>query len=200
MKKLIIFLLFFNFLSLFAQDKDVLIYKSYEDFRNNVTENLGPYETYITGVFGSAFTFTKKKGEKTYFKMKKTYWGFRIGGYIFRTYKLDQTKPLLVLKYKEKVFYMHGEFALSDLRNLSGTVYGHYGIFYSDNYTSQVHHIARIVNKEKKNKSLSSLCECIKEQKKRFDDQARFNGYSDCVEAFGEDLLENPEDILDEGF
>lgn len=205
MKKLISVLLLFNFIVISAQNKEIYIYKSFKQFENNTPEHIGTYEGHESNLFGFSFFFIEN-GKKRYYKINKSYWGFRIGDYIFRTYKHDALIPLFIMKKKEKVFYLHGELALSQIRKVSSLAWGHHGIFYSDDFESKVYQIAKIVDKEKNNKALKSLCDCIKEQKKRFGDQARFSGYKDCVENFGEtfeDLqeeLQYLEEELDEGF
>lgn len=198
MKKLII--LFFCLISLNAlaqfekvkYDKKVYVYKSYIDFKEDKAEYVGIYDGAISGntfgLAGALYLYIKKdeNTKKKNFKIKKSYWGFRIGEFIFRRNRNDASFPLLVYKHKNKVFYINGEIALSMIKkgSDSGTAWGSRGFFYSDTFESKTFYITRIIGEEKNDSTLIDISKCIKKAKKRFGDQGRFNGYQSCIDDF----------------
>ena len=91
---------------------------------------------------------------------------------------------MLIVKNEDKVFYLDGYLFLyralyndqddSSFRSSDGC-------FYSDDLSSEVYEITKMIKKEKDNPQYKEMIECIKESKKRLGVQSQFNGYVKCI-------------------
>jgi len=186
LKYCLLFFLIFNFFYVSAQEnkspKDVYLYTSAQDFKNQKEKFIGRMYSFswksTNGGKISCFLGLDKKEV-----ILKKYWGFRVGETLFRMKKTNPKVPLQIIGKKEKIFYLNGYFFLRKLTG-GGTTSSKFinkNIFYSDDFFSNIYNIEKIVTKEKNNQSLKAFCACIKKGKKRYGYQAQFNGKSKCI-------------------
>ncbi|MBG6112143.1 hypothetical protein IWX84_003042 [Flavobacterium sp. CG_9.10] len=179
-------LIFFLFESvLYCQDnsnKNLIIFKTYEDFVSNSGINLGIIVNYLCTDWGANKIVVKNGSQEEKINMNK-YWGFKIDNYIFRMNKDGLRLPLFVFKNNEKVFYIDGYINFDKIAFGSDgySIRESDGCFYSDNLNSEVFEITKIIKKEKYNPKLKDLITCIKRSKKRAGYQSQFNGYIECL-------------------
>ena len=165
-------------------DKTVYLYKTYNDYKNEKSENIDDFFSYShDDVRGALLFFNYDYKNK---KELNDYWGFKIDSFTFRIKNKGRNKPVSIIKIKGKVFYLNGEIHLDMLSNnsKSGSVIDDDPLFYSDDLNSEVYKIQRLNNKENGNEKYSELFKCLKEAKKRHGEQAEFNSSLECIMNF----------------
>lgn len=179
-------LIFFLFESVFyCQDnsnKNLIIFKTYEDFESNSGLNLGKISDYSYDNWGGNKIFVIKEDVEEKININQ-YWGFSIDDNTFRMNKNGIRLPLLVLKKDEKIFYVDGYVYFDKIvfgKN-GYSIRDSDGYYYSDNLNTEVFEITKIIKKEKNNPILKDLITCIKRSKKRAGYQSQFNGYIECL-------------------
>lgn len=164
-------------------DKKLVIYKTFEDYKNNFPLEAGVYTTNEWNIIsGSKISFKNNNGDPQYF-YAKNFWGFKIGDYLFKGFGAKY--PLLVLKEKyDKIFYMSGFLMLERIRvdspKMSLEVSGEQ-FFFSDSIDSKVYDIDNLKSKAKENPAFNTLINCLKKAKKRHSDQGELDSKTECI-------------------
>lgn len=167
-------------------DKKIYVYKTYEDYVNNVADEKGELDGHEWSLFSGAKIFLKSTSgnERKYF-MAKNMWGFKIDKFLFRVVNNDY--PVCLIKQKGKYFYSIGNLQLSRIKfdspNMSIQVDGKV-LFYSDEINSDVFEISKLKSNEKNNPEYEPIINCLKEAKKRHSKQGVLNSTIDCVQDF----------------
>ncbi len=188
-----LYLTFLFSLTLFSQESEtiktsqVFLFESAENLINNKGEYAGEYVSYSW----SNKIYAELNRKKNKINLNK-YWGFKIGPVFFRMNNTKPKIPLQIIGINDKIFYLNGYFYLNKLAHNHASSRSNDNIFYSNALTEDIRHIDKITHKEKDNIELKSLCDCIKKAKKRYGDQAKFNGKYKCINSF----LETPSSKL----
>lgn len=184
--------LLFLFLTskLFSQtgdfDKKIYVYKTYEDFVNNISEEKGELDGHEWSIFSGVKIFLKTTtgNDRNYF-MAKNMWGFKIDKFLFRV--VNNNYPICLIKHKGKYFYSIGNLQLSRIKfdspEMSIQVDGKV-LFYSDEINSEVYEINKLKSNEKDNPEYEPIINCLKRAKQRHGKQAVLNSTIDCIQDF----------------
>ncbi len=167
-----------------ATPKNLIVYKTYEDYTSNSGINLGIISALRNSDMGGNKIFVKDENNKEIKININQYWGFSVNNFIFRMNKNSVLIPMLVLKNNEKIFYGDGYLYISKIvfNNDNGSTFiKSDGVFYSDDLNSKVFEITKIIKNEKDNPKLVDFIECIKQGKERYGAQSKLNGYLKCV-------------------
>lgn len=187
MKKIIFLLSFFFFVSssnsqILTPGNHIFVFKTYEDFVNNKSEDLGQVTSY-----GSLNVFVLENLEKN--KQKKfklnDYWGYKIGNYTFRIFKKEGVTVSFIRNDFGLSLYIDGAFtmrkAVWGIDFFNSTTHENDGYFYSDSLNSEIFEISKIVKYKNPSAEMIPLIECIKEANERYGVQAKFNGQGKCI-------------------
>lgn len=160
---------------------NLIVFDTYEDFISNKGKDCGVITDYLTSSWGDNKITVENSSKKEVINTNKL-WGYKIGDYIYRMNKNKIRIPLLVYLVKDKVFYIDGTYRIS--KDMIMSSFGSRktdGIFYSDNLNSEVFQITKLIKNEKNNSKYNVLIDCLKEAKKRYGINAKFNGYFKCI-------------------
>ncbi|WP_203257675.1 hypothetical protein [Hyunsoonleella ulvae] len=194
MNKFFMVLFLFSFLNLLSQEKHlkVYLYKSSNDYKNGIKELAGRYLDYSWSSTGSfVLKLKNEEGQKLKKRIDKDYWGFELDNYCFRIFKLR--RPLLVLREKEKVFYMDGISKLLDFSKTPISINYRISIkpsfknmfLYSYNLTGKTHKVYKAVKKNNEHILPNNLIKCLKVAYRHQISQS--SGYEEivgCINSF----------------
>lgn len=159
-------------------------YLSINDLKNDDGKYHGKFSSYSWNSWGKNNIFVVKELKEEKVNINK-YWGFKINNNIFRNHKSSPKIPLRIISIKEKIFYIDGYFFLGSLKyGISSSSRTKEAVFYSDTFESKIYTIDKLIKKEKNNKKLLAITNCLKKAKKRYGYQAKFNSYCKCIEEF----------------
>lgn len=186
MKKIIFLFSFFFFVissnsQILTPGNHIFVFKTYEDFVNNKSEDLGQVTSY-GGLNVFVLEDLAKKKQKKH--KLNDYWGYKVGNYTFRTLKKEGICVSFLKKDFGVCLYIAGTFAMSyavwgyDFFNESLNKDGY---FYSDSLNSEIFEITKIVKYNNPRSEIIPLIECIKEANERYGLQAKFNSQGKCI-------------------
>lgn len=167
-----------------VSDKKLIVFNTYEDYVAKKGEDYG----FITGKANDSWGGNKiyvGNAQKDKAINTNKFWGYQIGGYLFRMNTYSLRVPMLVLNGKEKVFYIDGYLFLDKAiynEDAGRSFRDSDGCFYSDDLNSEVFEITKMISKEKNNPKLKDMIECLKDAKGRMGVQSKFNGYVECIQ------------------
>jgi hypothetical protein len=188
MKRIILVLiLFITSDLLFSQGRklgdNLIVFYTYEDFISNKGKDCGVITKFYTSSWGENRITVENSGKEEVINTNKL-WGYKSGDYLYRMNKKKTRIPLLVYLVKDKVFYIDGTYRISEDKIMSSFASRKTdGIFYSDNLNSEVFQITKLIKNEKNNSKYNFLIDCLKEAKKRYGINAKFNGYLKCISS-----------------
>ena len=164
-------------------DRQVYVYKTYDDYVNKTPENFGHF-TRVEWSHGATIK-AFKEDKRDYFLKVDEIWGFRIDKYTFRS--LKGKYPAAIIKEKGKVFYINGSSYLNMIyydSEKAFTIDEHEIFFYSNNLNSEIFEIKKLKNKEKENPEFNSLIDCLERAKKRYSTQGIIDSSIECIKNF----------------
>jgi hypothetical protein len=163
---------------------DLVLYETYDDFKQNKGINKGKMLTYQYSTWGS--NIIKLVSEENV--NLNDYWGFTVNEYLFRMNKFSLRIPMFVYVLDKKVFYIDGYLVFNKIafnsKREGRTIRESDAIFYSDNLNSEVYKISKFTSREKNNIDYQDLVTCFNLAKKRYGYQAQFNGRKKCLNQF----------------
>lgn len=190
MRVLIIFLMFFCGVA-FGQDykeldREVYVYKTFEDAQNDKGEFIGEYESHKWTndlVSNKNILFVKKDGAEIKYPLKHDeLWGFRVGNVVFR---MAKRLPVTIVKISDLIFYNDGYMFLNYLDGEGmKTTRSTDVIYYSDNLESDIHVINRVLTYKKDIPEMEGFLKCIDESLHLRGYQNRVDGCTVCIEEY----------------
>lgn len=189
MKNLLFVILLFFVNSVLSQEDsiskyDLVLYETYDDFKQNKGVNKGKMLTYQYSTWGSnKIELVNKENINL-----NDYWGFTVDEYLFRMNKYSLRIPMFVYVLDKKVFYIDGYLVFNKIafnsKREGRTIRESEAIFYSNDLNSEVYEISKFTSREKNNTHYKELVACFNLAKKRYGYQAQFNGRKKCLNQF----------------
>lgn len=162
--------------------KEIVIYKTYKDFKENNGEHLGTF----TGDYANKLYYINKDGKNKKKAINK-YWGFSVGQNVFRFKRGWFSSPMFIRAIKDKVFYYDGEMILSMIlydSNSGSAGNARHLIMYSDDLNSTFIDIKKFPKKERENLKFTELIPCIEKGLKRYGYNPQFQSITTCIDSF----------------